>query len=120
MEGDMKESGKSSPMAIELKASAGKPSKVVRVRNVRPSFTSLDRSKVRGVGSLVMVELDRPTSDFSHLIGKKIVIDGRMETCFAVEGLHHPAPFKRGEQVSLVIRKDPGAGPLKRMKRKLG
>jgi hypothetical protein len=116
----MKDIGKASPMAIELNASPGKQSKAARVRNTRPSFTSLDRSKVRGIGSLVMVELDRTTSDFSHLIGKKIVIDGRMETCFSVEGLHHPAPFKRGEQVSLVIRRDPGAGPFKRMKRKLG
>lgn len=116
----MKKSGKSSPMAVEPDANTSKQTKVVRVRNVRPSFTSLDRSKVRGVGSLVMVELDRPTSDFAHLIGKKIVIDGRMETCFSVEGLHHPAPFKMGEQVSLVIRRDPGARTLKRLKRKLG
>ena len=116
----MKRSGKSSPMAVKSDVDASQQRKVLRVRNVRPSFTSLDRSKVRGVGSLVMVELDRPTSDFAHLIGKKIVIDGRMETCFSVEGLHHPAPFKMGEQVSLVIRRDPGARTHKRMKRKSG
>ena len=76
-----------------------------RKRAVRPSFTELDRITVREIGTMVLVDLDRDTQDFSHLLGRKIVIDGRMEYCFSVERLAHGAPWKRGERVHLLIRK---------------
>jgi len=66
----------------------------------------MDRFKVRDVGLLVTVELDRDTDDFSHLVGQKIVIDGALETCFSVERFSHMPPWKQGERVSLLIRKE--------------
>ena len=71
----------------------------------RPSFTSLDRINVRGVGLLVSVALDQDTDDFSHLVGKKIVIDGRLETCFSVDRFNHLPPWKAGERIGLCIRR---------------
>jgi hypothetical protein len=71
----------------------------------RPSFTALDRFRSKKAGLLVTVELDRDTDDFGHLVGKKILIDGKMETCFSVERLPHAPPCKKGESISLLIRK---------------
>jgi hypothetical protein len=77
----------------------------VGTRSARPSFTALDRFRSKKAGLLVTVELDRDTEDFSHLVGKKILIDGKMEMCFSVERLPHAPPCKKGESVSLLIRK---------------
>lgn len=74
-------------------------------REVRPSFVALERTSVRGVGSVVAVELDRDTEDFAHLVGKKIVIDGRLETCFSVERVAGTGPWRTGERISVCIRK---------------
>jgi hypothetical protein len=71
----------------------------------RPTFKALDRTSVRGVGLLVSVELDQDTDDFAHLVGKKIVINGRLETCFSVERFNHSPPWKAGERIGLLIRK---------------
>ena len=71
----------------------------------RPTFAALDRVSVRGRGILVSVELDRDTDDFAHLVGKKIIINGRLENCFAVERFDHLPPWKAGERISLLIRK---------------
>lgn len=79
--------------------------KNVRKQPLRASFTALDRIAVRDIGTMVSVELDRDTDTFTHLIGKKIVIDGRMEHCFSVERIAHGAPWKRGERIHLLIRK---------------
>jgi hypothetical protein len=74
-------------------------------RLARPTFTALDRFRSKKAGLLVTVELDRDTDDFGHILGKKIVVDGKMETCFSVERLPHAPPCKKGEWVSLLIRK---------------
>lgn len=74
-------------------------------KSPRPTFITLDRFRVKKLGVMVTVELDRDTDDFAHLIGKKIVIDGKMEVCFSVERLPHAPPLKKGERVSLLIRK---------------
>jgi hypothetical protein len=71
----------------------------------RPSFTALDRFRSKKAGLLVTVELDRDTDDFGHLVGKKILIDGKMEMCFSIERLPHAPPCKKGESISLLIRK---------------
>jgi hypothetical protein len=76
-----------------------------RKRPGRASFTALDRFTVRDIGTLVSVELDRDTTGFTHLIGKKIIIDGRIEHCFSIERLTHGGPWKRGERIHLLIRK---------------
>ena len=72
---------------------------------VRPTFVALDRFRSKNAGVLVTVELDRDTYDFAHLLGKKIVVDGKMETCFSVARLPHAPPCRKGESVSILIRK---------------
>lgn len=79
--------------------------KTARRHTLRPTFRAHDRMNVRGLGSLVSVELDMDTEDFAHLVGKRIIIDGRIETCFSVERHVHAAPWKAGERVNLLIRK---------------
>jgi hypothetical protein len=74
-------------------------------RLARPTFTALDRFRSKKAGLLVTVELDRDTDDFGHLVGKKIIVDGKIETCFSVERVPHAPPCKKGEWVSLLIRK---------------
>ena len=74
-------------------------------RLTRPTFAALDRFRSKKAGLLVTVELDRDTDDFGHLVGKKIIVDGKMETCFSVARLPHAPPCKKGEWVSLLIRK---------------
>jgi hypothetical protein len=74
-------------------------------KSPRPTFVTIDRFRAKKLGVLVTVELDRDTDDFAHLIGKKIVIDGKMEVCFSVERLPHAPPVKKGERVSLLIKK---------------
>jgi hypothetical protein len=78
-----------------------------RRRFARPSFTTLDRLRIRNGGLLVTVELDQATEDFAHLIGKRIVIDGKIEICFSVERVPHEPPYKKGDRIGLLIR--PGA-----------
>jgi hypothetical protein len=74
-------------------------------RQARPTFTALDRFRSKRAGLLVTVELDRDTDDFGHLVGKRIVVDGKIEMCFSVERLPHAPPCRKGEWVSLLIRK---------------
>ena len=71
----------------------------------RPASTGLERTILKGVGVLVSVELDQDTDDFAHLVGKKIVINGRLETCFSVERFNHSPPWRAGERIALLIRK---------------
>ena len=67
----------------------------------RPAFTVLERTILKGVGVLVSVELDQDTDDFAHLVGKKIVINGRLETCFSVERFNHSPPWRAGDRIGL-------------------
>jgi hypothetical protein len=86
----------------------GKPGKLPRTLarpRERPTFTAHDRTSVKDVGILVSVDLDRDTEDFAHLVGKRIIINGRLETCFSVERFNHLPPWKAGERISLLIRK---------------
>jgi hypothetical protein len=77
----------------------------VSARPERPTFTVLDRTALKGVGLLVSVELDQDSDDFAHLVGKKIVINGRLETCFSVERFNHLPPWRAGERIGPLIRK---------------
>jgi hypothetical protein len=94
-------------VAIEIEKNnlLTRKAKKVGARQGRPSFTALDRFRSKKAGLLVTVELDRDTDDFGHLVGKKIVVDGKMETCFSVERLPHAPPCKKGETIGLLIRK---------------
>lgn len=92
-------------IAIEKSSQARRKAERLRLREARPSFVALDRFRSKKAGLLVTVELDRDTEDFGHLIGKRIVVDGKMEMCFSVERLPHAPPCKKGESVSLLIRR---------------
>jgi hypothetical protein len=92
-------------IVVEKSSRSLRKAEKVAPRLARPSFTALDRFRSKKVGLLVTVELDRDTDDFSHLVGKKIVVDGKMEMCFSVERLPHAPPCKKGESISLLIRK---------------
>src|SRR5262245_26040525 len=69
-------------IVIEQSSRALRKAERLELRASRPSFTALDRFRSKKIGLLVTVELDRDTDDFAHLVGKKIVVDGKMETCF--------------------------------------
>lgn len=92
-------------IVIEKSSRALRKAEKLGSRTARPSFTALDRFRSKKAGLLVTVELDRDTDDFAHLVGKRIVVDGKMEMCFSVERLPHAPPCKKGESVSLLIRK---------------
>jgi hypothetical protein len=92
-------------IAMEKSSQARRKAERLSLREARPSFIALDRFRSKKAGLLVTVELDRDTDDFGHLIGKRIVVDGKMEMCFSVERLPHAPPCKKGESVSLLIRK---------------
>jgi hypothetical protein len=83
--------GGAKSVAVRKKQSSNDP------RPPRPTFGTLDRFRARKLGMLVTVELDQGTEDFAHLIGKKIVIDGKVETCFSVDRLPHGLPLKKAK-----------------------
>jgi hypothetical protein len=90
---------------IEKPRRSSRKAEKLGARIARPTFTAIDRFRSKKAGLLVTVELDRDTDDFGHLVGKRIVVDGKMEMCFSVERLPHAPPCKKGESVSLLIRK---------------
>ncbi len=69
-------------------------------RAARPSFTELDRITVREIGTMVLVDLDRDTQDFNHLLGRKIVINGRMEYASPSNALLMAPPGSAGASPS--------------------
>lgn len=67
-----------------------------------PSFRSIDfYTSARGRASVV--KLDQDTSDFSHLIGQLIVVDGFTRRCVAVERFAHAEPWLAGEPIALIV-----------------
>jgi hypothetical protein len=53
---------------------------------------------------MVTVVLDRETSDFAHLIGKRVVINDDPWVCEGVDSLMHAPPFKAGEVIAMRVR----------------
>jgi hypothetical protein len=71
-----------------------------------PSFTSVDTFTIKGRGVCYVVELDRCTDDFAHLLGKTVVIDGQSFVAAGVERyaiMRHP----RGETISILTKAVP-------------
>ena len=59
--------------------------------------------EVGGIGWEASVSLDRDTSDFSHLLQRRVIIDGHGYVCIAVNRFKHAPPWRRGERVGLVV-----------------
>jgi uncharacterized metal-binding protein len=60
--------------------------------------------EIEGVGWEAAVALDRDTRDFSHLLQRRIVIDGCPYVCIAVNCFEHPPPWRKGEHVGIVVK----------------
>ena len=59
--------------------------------------------EIAGVGWEASVSLDRDTSDFSHLLQRRVIIDGHGYVCIAVNRFGHAPPWRKGERVGLVV-----------------
>lgn len=68
-----------------------------------PSFHALEWFTIPTLGRCATVLLDRDTSDFAHLIGCEVLIDGRLYRCRSVERFLHSPPWHMGETVSLLV-----------------
>ena len=68
-----------------------------------PIFVSLSSYTIKDRGTVYTVYLDKTVSNFSHLIGQSVVIDGTVFTCKAVERFLHCPPWYEGELVGLLV-----------------
>ena len=68
-----------------------------------PSFHALDWYTITGRGRAAIVELNRTTPDFAHLLGQEALIDGTLYRCRGVERFAHCPPWHKGEKVSLLV-----------------
>jgi hypothetical protein len=68
-----------------------------------PRFVSLDLFTV-GEAALLRAELDRDCSDFSHLIGRPIEIDGVRVECDSIVEYEGP-PHLKGALITLMIKR---------------
>jgi hypothetical protein len=59
--------------------------------------------EVAGIGWEASVALDRDTSDFAHLLQRRVTIDGHGYVCIAVNHFKHAAPWRKGERIGLVV-----------------
>jgi hypothetical protein len=67
-------------------------------------FRSSEWYEVKGVGWEAAVSLDRDTSDFGHLLGRRVHIDGTSYQCIGVNHFGHRPPFRQGERIGLVVK----------------
>jgi len=66
-------------------------------------FNAAGWFEVRGVGWEAAVTLDRDTQDFSHLLHRRVTIDGQPYVCIGVNCFEHQPPWRRGEHIGLVV-----------------
>ena len=86
-------------IVVEKSSRSLRKTEKIAPRVARPTFTALDRFRSKRVGLLVTVELDRDTDDFGHLVGKKIVVDGKMENLGAAYTRVITGTWKAGTKV---------------------
>jgi hypothetical protein len=67
-------------------------------------FRSTEWYEVKGVGWEAAVLLDRDTSDFVHLVGRLVRIDGTSYQCIGVNHFGHAPPWRRGERIGLMVK----------------
>lgn len=54
-------------------------------------------------GMISVVELDRKTDDFGHLVNQEITLDGKNYICRGVERFTHSPPYRIGERIGLLL-----------------
>ena len=60
--------------------------------------------ELKGIGWEAAVTLDRDTPDFSHLLHRRVMIDGLPYVCIGVNRFEHQPPWHRGEHIGLVVQ----------------
>ena len=68
-----------------------------------PSFSAITWTNA-GPYRIAVVSLDRETSDFAHLIGRGVIVDGKPYRCIRVECYSHAPPWRVGASVGLVVK----------------
>ncbi len=69
-----------------------------------PAFTARSWFSIDGRGTCATVGLDRESEDYSHLIGHRVVIDGRVYECTGVERRQIGLPPYVGEEIGLWVK----------------
>jgi len=76
------------------------------MENIYPQFKSLAQYTFelnkRNYPCFVTL-LDRETTDFSHILGERINIDGVVYRGKFVERFLHAPPWRKGEKISIVV-----------------
>jgi hypothetical protein len=67
-------------------------------------FRSTEWYEAKGGGWEAAVLLDRDTSDFGHLVGRLVRIDGTSYQCIGVNHFGHSPPWRRGERIGLMVK----------------
>jgi len=73
------------------------------VNQVISTFMSLDRFDIPNRGIVFVVKNDTETEDFSHLINRLVIVDGTRYTCIGVERHCHSRPWRKGEQIGILV-----------------
>lgn len=69
-----------------------------------PTFTSTDKFVV-GDRLIFIAKLDRKTTNFEHIIGKQIQIDGELYTGIDVNHYANVPPWGEGSPIAIVVQK---------------
>lgn len=67
-------------------------------------FKSFNKEEIKACDSLIFV-VPNPVecSDFTHLIGKRVAVDGALFMVSGVESFCHTAPWREGEKIGLMV-----------------
>ena len=67
------------------------------------SFDSIETYYIAGRGKSIVVKCPFTCQDFDWLIGREAIIDGKTHKITGVERFTHSSPWKKGENISLLI-----------------
>lgn len=76
----------------------------MKEKRIIPSFKSMDEYTFDGY-SVFVVQLDRQTKDFKHIINKSIKIDGKMYKGLGVSTYAIAKPYNIGLPVCIKVEK---------------
>jgi len=66
-------------------------------------FKSLSQHTITGRGLVFCVKNPKKCDDFKHLRDQEVSIDGKIYIVKGVEFFAHCAPWKRGENIGLLV-----------------
>lgn len=66
-----------------------------------PTFAVIEKIEIANRCTAYVVYLDRDTSDFSHLLGRCVLLDGSPFLVSGVERFAHAPPWHAGEKIGL-------------------